>query len=147
MATASRVGRKAHLRQLCSKYKTKLPSVDQPISIPRSSAKMGDLASLALIYDHLQCDEGKPRCAACTRHGVSCEYVFAPSRGTPQDQQQEYRSPPSDIPYNVQGPRRDADDPHLDPLLELRLIHEWTANVCQTFTTAWEFWTYQGREM
>jgi hypothetical protein len=107
---------------------------------------MDDLSSLALMYDHLQCDEGKPRCSACTRHGVSCEYVFAPPRGTPQEQQQGYQTPPSDIPYNVQGQRRDADDPNLDPLLEMRLVHEWTANVCKTFTTAWEFWVYQVRK-
>jgi hypothetical protein len=88
---------------------------------------------------HAQCDEGKPKCSACTKHGVSCEYVLASSRGSTQHAL-PYQTPPSDIPYNAYGPGRGADDPNLDPLLELRLMHEWTAHACKTFTTTWEFW-------
>jgi hypothetical protein len=31
----------------------------------------------------------------------------------------------------------------LDPLLELRLMHEWNTEVPQSFSTAWEFWQRQ----
>jgi hypothetical protein len=35
------------------------------------------------------------------------------------------------------------DDSTLDPMLELRLMHEWTSQVPQSFSTAWEFWQRQ----
>jgi hypothetical protein len=35
------------------------------------------------------------------------------------------------------------DDSTLDPILELRLMHEWTSQVPQSFSTAWEFWQRQ----
>jgi hypothetical protein len=31
----------------------------------------------------------------------------------------------------------------LDPMLELRLMHEWNTQVPQSFSTAWEFWKRQ----
>lgn len=37
----------------------------------------------------------------------------------------------------------EATDTALDPFLELRLMHEWTCRVPRSFSTAWEFWTYQ----
>jgi hypothetical protein len=36
-----------------------------------------------------------------------------------------------------------SDDSALDPILELRLMHEWTSQVPQSFSTAWEFWQRQ----
>jgi hypothetical protein len=35
------------------------------------------------------------------------------------------------------------DDSTLDPILEMRLMHEWTSQVPQSFSTAWEFWQRQ----
>jgi hypothetical protein len=35
------------------------------------------------------------------------------------------------------------DSSTLDPILELRLMHEWTSQVPQSFSTAWEFWQRQ----
>lgn len=96
--------------------------------------------ALDLIMDP-QCDEGKPRCTACARHGVSCEYVHPGPRNTRPEQL--YQTPPSDVPYNVYGPGKDSKEPTLDPLLELRLIHEWTAHTCNTISITWEFWKYQ----
>lgn len=71
---------------------------------------------------------------------MSCEYVHTTVRNTVQE---PFQTPPSDIPYNVYGPEKDTNDRNLDALLELRLMHEWTAYACQTFSTAWEFWKLQ----
>ena len=35
------------------------------------------------------------------------------------------------------------DEHTLDPMLELRLMHEWNTQVPQSFSTAWEFWQRQ----
>ena len=34
-------------------------------------------------------------------------------------------------------------EPFADHLLELKLMHEWTAYACKTFSTTWEYWYYQ----
>lgn len=52
-------------------------------------------------------------------------------------------TPPTDIPRNAYTTEHESIDPILDPGLELRLMHEWTAYTCTTFSTAWEFWRYQ----
>ena len=88
-----------------------------------------------------QCDEAKPRCSACARHGVSCEYAFI-ARSESSSSRQHDRTPPSDIPQHIRADSEPLDS-SLDPKLELRLMHEWTAYVCQSFSTAWEFWRYQ----
>jgi len=36
-----------------------------------------------------------------------------------------------------------SDEHALDPVLELRLMHEWNTQVPQSFSTAWEFWQRQ----
>jgi hypothetical protein len=36
-----------------------------------------------------------------------------------------------------------AEEQPLDPMLELRLMHEWNTQVPQSFSTAWEFWQRQ----
>lgn len=36
-----------------------------------------------------------------------------------------------------------SDEHTLDPMLELRLMHEWNTQVPQSFSTAWEFWQRQ----
>lgn len=40
-------------------------------------------------------------------------------------------------------PPHEATDSGFATMLEMRLMHEWTAYVCETFSTAWEFWKYQ----
>ncbi|KXS94299.1 hypothetical protein AC578_6785 [Pseudocercospora eumusae] len=100
----------------------------------------------------VKCDEGRPKCAACARHNVLCEYVQPTPRRTEQAQQ---------VAYQIAiAPNED-----LDPRLEIRLMHQWTAYTCQvplisavddkmclftslltsiqTFSTAFEFWRCQ----
>ena len=36
-----------------------------------------------------------------------------------------------------------SEEHTLDPMLELRLMHEWNTQVPQSFSTAWEFWQRQ----
>lgn len=85
----------------------------------------------------LQCDELKPRCSACTRHNVSCEYVEPARRRT--------AGPPSGStshsPFATDG--RIGEPQGLDPMLEIRLMHEWTAYTCQSFSNSSEFWRIQ----
>lgn len=75
------------------------------------------------------------------RHGVSCEYAFA-SRSESSSSQRNDPSSGTDTVHTLRA-TSEARDPSLDPYLELRLMHEWTAYVCQSFSTAWEFWRYQ----
>lgn len=72
---------------------------------------------------------------------MSCEYVLTRTKSTIASQK-PFPSPPSDIPYNVYA-TQEARGQDLDPSLELRLMHEWTAYACQSFSTAWEFWRFQ----
>lgn len=46
-------------------------------------------------------------------------------------------------PGTASGSGAGSDDHTLDPILELRLMHEWTSHVPQSFSTAWEFWQRQ----
>lgn len=88
-----------------------------------------------------QCDEGKPRCSACARHGVACDYAYtSASESTPSRQNDQ--SPSGSI-HHTAGAASGGLDPSLDPQLEMRLMHEWTAYTCQSFSAAWQFWKYQ----
>ncbi|SMR54175.1 unnamed protein product [Zymoseptoria tritici ST99CH_1E4] len=89
----------------------------------------------------VKCDEGKPRCSACARHNVPCEYLPPAPRAR------------SDAP----APSRPAMDPamsslpsvdfdklnNLYPQLELRLMHQWTAHTSQSFSLSVDFWRYE----
>lgn len=68
-----------------------------------------------------QCDESKPSCLACARHNVECEYSTTAAA----------------------GPAVPQSDDDADHLLELQLLHEWTAHTCETISTAWEFYKYE----
>lgn len=87
-----------------------------------------------------QCDEGQPRCSACERHNVSCDYVHSSNSGGAHE---ALPTPPIENPSNASVPEHRALDPRLDPMLELQLMHAWTAYTFRTFSTAWEFWGYQ----
>ena len=45
--------------------------------------------------------------------------------------------------YTKNQTRVTPDEHTLDPMLELRLMHEWNTQVPQSFSTAWEFWQRQ----
>lgn len=60
-----------------------------------------------------QCDEGKPRCGACARHAVPCEY---PGSAAVQPDPKEHGS------NGVVKPRPKDD------LLEMQLMHEVSLN-------------------
>lgn len=91
----------------------------------------------AMIADCRQCDEERPRCSACTRHNISCEYSTEARRN-----QLAPPTPSTDVSNPPTSERRDTGD-DIDPSLELRLMHEWTAYTCKTLATDVEFWTYQ----
>ncbi|KAF7197424.1 Sterol regulatory element-binding protein ECM22 [Pseudocercospora fuligena] len=85
----------------------------------------------------VKCDEGRPKCAACTRHNVVCEYVEPAPRRT--DQQTFPQAQAQQDAYQIGI----APNENLDPRLEIKLMHQWTAYTCQTFSTAFEFWRCQ----
>lgn len=87
-----------------------------------------------------QCDERKPQCSDCARHNVSCEYLYGPSTNT---KTRPSAAPPTNGPYYTQPEQNGPTAQNFDPVLELRLMHEWTAYTCKTFTPTWEFWCYQ----
>lgn len=115
-----------------------------PEYIQRYRALLALLRQPHLLTDDvsLQCDEARPRCTACTRHNVPCVYAHAPSSNTLEPQ--ERPSEPANGPYYDQ-PEQNGSVPveAFDHMLELRLMHEWTAYTSKTFSTTWEFWYYQ----
>lgn len=95
-----------------------------------------------------QCDEARPRCSACQRHDVQCSYPSSPaattSRASPaQGARQNFGNGNQDNVGAADGDRATLEPHILDPILELRLMHEWTSQVPQSFSTAWEFWQRQ----
>ncbi|KAK4613239.1 hypothetical protein CLAFUW4_09159 [Fulvia fulva] len=86
----------------------------------------------------VKCDEIKPRCSACTRHSVSCEYV----EPAPRRMDQAALSTPPQEAYVVEGGRQNETE-ILDARLEIRLMHDWTAYTCQSFSQQVEFWRFQ----
>lgn len=71
----------------------------------------------------LQCDEVRPKCSACTRHNIECDYSAISDATSTSDR----------IPTTRDG----SPDP-----IELRLMHEYMAYTCETLTTAREFWKF-----
>ncbi|USW50659.1 Putative zn(2)-C6 fungal-type DNA-binding domain-containing protein [Septoria linicola] len=70
-------------------------------------------------------DEEKPKCGACKRHAVHCEYPASPY---------DPQSPASDSTLQANA---------AEQFLELRLMHEWMAYTCMSLSTTWEFWKHQ----
>lgn len=106
--------------------------------------KVSEMLSLIAVLpsgfaEHHQCDEVKPRCSACARHDVPCEYLAPlPRSGSHQ------QTVPAPIAAGV-APVVLAQEQHGDGrnLLELRLMHQWTAYTSRTFSPAWDFWQLQ----
>ncbi|USW56134.1 Putative zn(2)-C6 fungal-type DNA-binding domain-containing protein [Septoria linicola] len=97
----------------------------------------------------VKCDEGKPKCSACTRHNVLCEYIDPQPRRT--DGGHSMTSLPG---YTNAFP----SNPNLTPALhapafanelrlELRLMRQWTVETCNTFAMDPEFWQKQATEL
>ncbi|KAF2173919.1 hypothetical protein M409DRAFT_16187 [Zasmidium cellare ATCC 36951] len=82
----------------------------------------------------VKCDEQRPKCSACTRHNVSCEYIDPTPR---RSDNLSLTTPPAES----NGYHGDLQG--LDPKLEIRLMHEWTAYTCSSFSTGTEFWRFQ----
>lgn len=89
----------------------------------------------------MQCDEGKPRCLNCSGHNLPCEY--GAETHLPRGVQQRPLPPAAESPYYPNATQDGPREQVLDPSLELQLMHEWTANTCTSFSTAWKFWCYQ----
>lgn len=70
----------------------------------------------------VKCDEVKPQCTACTRHGVTCEY--------PGSLHGDHRSPSHES----------GADQIAEHEMELRLLHEWMAYTSETLSTTVDFW-------
>nr|POE93306.1 hypothetical protein CFP56_19318 [Quercus suber] len=98
----------------------------------------------------IRSDELRPKCSACTRHEVDCQYVLPPARTSqPQHQQQQQHrrssivSPDStDVDFGTPLSFHGTDR-SLDHMLELRLIHQWTAHTSTSFSTVGDFWRLQ----
>ncbi|GIZ38808.1 hypothetical protein CKM354_000220900 [Cercospora kikuchii] len=73
----------------------------------------------------VKCDEERPRCGACIRHAVPCEYPIDPYR---------IHAPGSETATQANA---------AEHAIELRLMYEWTAFTCTSFSTVWEFWKHQ----
>lgn len=86
-----------------------------------------------------QCDEGKPKCIACTRHNVPCEYVEpAPRRSDVHHQHALATQNASADPYAVGS--SNADIYGLDARLEIQLMNHWTHATSSTFSPDAKFW-------
>ncbi|EME38924.1 hypothetical protein DOTSEDRAFT_92203 [Dothistroma septosporum NZE10] len=92
---------------------------------PRLSHKKTRTGCIRCKARKVKCDEARPKCGACTRHAVHCEYLPSPYA--------DYRSPS----------QNGSNGSSTDHILEMRLMHEWTVYTCHTLSTTWEFWKYQ----
>lgn len=96
----------------------------------------------------IQCDEGQPTCSACARHGVECEYVQpAPRRPPGGSSEPQYSgSMQASLPAEATSTHSVTPTSELcvpiDHALELRLMHEWTAWTCVSFSPSKEFWRH-----
>lgn len=87
-----------------------------------SADHMNKTQPIFLLAISGRCDEVKPHCTACTRHGVSCEY--------PDTTNGDHRSPSQDT---ISGCLAEHE-------VELRLMHEWMAYTSETLSTTVDFW-------
>lgn len=117
--------------------------------MPRLSHKKARTGCQRCKVRKVKCDEGRPKCRACAKHDVLCEYKL-PEAEKQQQQQTLPSSTTTITPELTRGATRrvngeadgtGADD--RDSLLEMRLMHQWTAYTCESFSTAFEFWKYQ----
>lgn len=99
----------------CKARKVKVSRFDLPVYLPHVSEHIFLTAA-----SPSQCDEQKPRCGACTRHKVPCEY--------------------SASPYDSHTPSDDVLRASEEHYMELRLLHEWMARTCMSLSTTWQFW-------
>ncbi len=90
--------------------------------------------------DSEQCDETKPSCGDCSRHNVTCGYANVSATNT---QQRAFDEHEPNVAFTASPLTNGALASGPDHTLELRLMHEWTAYTCKTFSTAWEFWCYR----
>ncbi|KAM3422494.1 hypothetical protein BST61_g2840 [Cercospora zeina] len=74
----------------------------------------------------VKCDEEGPRCGACVRHAVSCNYPPNPYRF--------HASPGTETAIQSNA---------AEHAIELRLMYEWTLFTCTSFSTVWGFWKHQ----
>lgn len=87
-----------------------------------------------------QCDESKPICGACDRHKVECIYIKARGRHREQQSPESCTTQPGVVSAGQQLGQVNAE---IDNLLEMRLMHKWTAYTCHTFSTARKYWEFQ----
>lgn len=98
-----------------------------------------------------QCDEKRPKCSHCTRHQLPCEYpelatrIFDPTRPKP---------PRAAVKRQAREDSSNASSPGPIglPVLELRLLHQWTTETAATMSSAHlpsvrEMWTKAVPEM
>ncbi|KAK5663415.1 hypothetical protein OQA88_3844 [Cercophora sp. LCS_1] len=126
---------------------------------PRRSHKKSRAGCRRCKARKIKCDEVHPRCGNCVKHGVACDFenpevlvelqsVATPSAaspGTPQSAN-DFRSPVarasvpafiSPVPTLYRPPPTpglSATTPPNHRLLELKLMHHYTALTCKTFT-------------
>jgi hypothetical protein len=101
-----------------------------------------------LILNTIQCDEVHPRCGACARHSVSCEYPPKPARSLP-DTSSRAKHRHLDRKSSQDHPMPDAGEVEMsnhqnhvsqelsaglrDEMLELQLMHEVISHPMCTF--------------
>ena len=75
---------------------------------------------------------------------MPCIYVYGPPPCVEKQPPPPPQEPPSSNgPYYAHSEPNSVLNQDLDPILELRLMHEWTAHSSKTFSPTWEFWCYQ----
>ncbi|CAK4032179.1 isoflavone reductase family [Lecanosticta acicola] len=104
--------------------------------MPRLNHKKARTGCQRCKQRKVKCDEVKPRCSACSRHNVTCEYV-EPAPRKSDALAVQHASP------DVYSALREDGTHILDPRLELKLMHEWTAYTCASFSTELDFWRFQ----
>ena len=90
----------------------------------------------------VKCDEGKPRCFACSKHDVVCAY--SSTNAADLDEKIGLSSTGSSGGNHI---AESASKDSVDVQLELRLMHLWATDTSQTFSPAVEFWRFQAPEI
>ncbi|WPB06951.1 uncharacterized protein RHO25_011611 [Cercospora beticola] len=124
------------------------PAASSAVKMPRLNHKKARTGCQRCKARKVKCDEGKPKCIACMRHNVVCEYVDPQPRRSDGQQSAQHNStfPPYSAPGN---PPNDFFNHNManELTLELRLMRQWTIETCETFTADKDFWQKQATEL
>ncbi|CAG8040331.1 unnamed protein product [Penicillium salamii] len=100
---------------------------------PRFTHRKSTTGCLRCKARKVKCDEQRPDCSHCTRHGVTCEWPTLKPRMYNPDK-------PKAVTRRVvqPSPRPSLPSPELGSMriLEMRLVHQWVTETCNTMSSA-----------